>query len=189
MNSIDKIDFEPEVTEQNNVRKTFLSLDESIKKEMRGKSLDLIFTETSVYQSRLKRDSKKLKLQLKQISAEDLEKTLKEKLSTYNSKWGIFFKTMSIVAAAGGIAPTKYKGVFDLVKESFDIASKTNDLQNSKFREKFEHEYKKIGDYKKESFEESRSHEQDWKEIQSMVDAVKKSTEKTFEVICSSSAP
>lgn len=185
MNRIDKIDFEPEATEQSNVRKAFLSLNESIRKEMQGKSIDFIFNETSIYQTRLKRDGKKLKLHLKQVADADFENALKEKLSTYNSKTYLFLRCMKETRVFAGMVPEKYRGVFGLAQQAFKLGSNIAKSHDQGRYQKAEHRYQTIQELSRGHRSDMQSSDQDWKELQQNIDTINRSTEKMFETLLS----
>lgn len=189
---IESADFEPVQTQKRPSLSVLKELDSSLRQEVRQKGIDVIVAEFSFWESRLHREGKRLRHSLKQISAEQLESRLQEKLKCYNTMGGVWSQSLEVGCNALATYATfrlpAIKNVFDLASSVCQQVGKQVSELNRSSMDSQEHSYKKIGELKQDHSSGMQSDERSWQEAQQTVDRVHQTQQRVFELLLSSTS-
>lgn len=190
--SIESVDFEPARPQKRPSLGIMGELDDSLRQEVRQKGIDLIIAEFSFWESRLHRDGKLLRHFLKQISQEQLETRLKEKLKCYNTMGTVWTQATQIgcntLAAYASLRAPAIKNVFDLASSVCDqVGKQVTDLNQASLTSN-DHRYQNISTLKQDHQRGIETDERSWQEAHQVVDRVHQTQQRVFELLLSSTS-
>lgn len=188
--SIESVDFEPVQPQKRPSLSVLTELDSALRQEVRQKGIDVIVAEFSFWESQLHRDGKRLRHSLKQISQEQLEARLQEKLKCYNTMGTIWSQSIGVgcraLSAYTAFRAPAMKNVFDLASSVCkQVGGQISEL-NKSFLESTQHRYDNITALKQDHNGGMQSDERSWQETHQTVDRVHQTQQRVFELLLSS---
>lgn len=188
--SIESVDFEPVQPQKRPSLSVLRELDSALRQEVRQKGIDVIVAEFSFWESQLHRDGKRLRHSLKQISQEQLEARLQEKLKCYNTMAAIWSQSLQMgchaLSAYAALRAPVAKNLFDLAASLFKQVGEQVSERNKGSLESTQHRYDNINALKQDHNGGMQSDERSWQETHQTVDRVHQTQQRVFELLLSS---
>lgn len=190
--SIESVDFEPVQPQKRPSLSVLRELDSALRQEVRQKGIDVIVAEFSFWESQLHREGKRLRHSLKQISQEQLEARLQEKLKCYNTMGTIWSQSLGVgchaLGAYAAFRAPAMKNVFDLASSVCkQVGEQVSEINKSSL-DSNHHRYETISALKQDHNGGMQSDERSWQEAHQTVDRVHQTQQRVFELLLSSTS-
>lgn len=157
-------------------------------KEMRDKDMEFIIHDVCAKDRDNQFRRKLLVIDLRDKKHDEQDNTSRKKAATYFQKLGVYLDGASVICSVGAAigAQTIPGGLFHVAAEAFSKTSGYREKIASSEIEIYTHRYQRVGSTIGDQSQQIQQAEREQKEMAAMIDRLMQTTQRTFELMASS---